>query len=96
LAHLAEVGAKADSGEGQEEGPAGEVGQVGVLVFGEKPTVARTETKRKPSTNFGNFCQRKAALLVTAWGLAAAGPVDGVGEDDEADEGVAGGFDEDG
>jgi len=29
-------------------------------------------------------------------GLAAAGPVDGVGENDETDEGVAAGFYEDG
>src|ERR1700688_935893 len=32
-----------------------------------KPTVAKTETSKKPRTNLGNFCQRKAALLVTAW-----------------------------
>ena len=36
MAHLFEIGAEADAGEGEEEGPAGEVGQVGVLIFGEE------------------------------------------------------------
>ena len=29
----------------------------------EAPRVARSEMTRKPRTNLGNFCQRKAALL---------------------------------
>ena len=67
----------------------------------EAPRVASSEMRRKPRTNLGNFFQRKAALLSSCAGGGAAGeafacPVDRVGEDDEADEGVAAGLGEDG
>ena len=64
------------------------------------PNVARSEMARKPRTNLGNLFQRKAALLsscrLRAAGETFAYPLDGVGEDDEADEGVTAGFGEDG
>ena len=96
MAHFAEVGAKADAGEGEEEGPAGKIRQVGVLIFGKEADGGEDGDQQKAEDEFGKFLPEEGGFVGDGLRLAAAGPVDGVGEDHEADEGVAGGLDEDG
>ncbi len=85
LAHFAEVGAEAYAGEGQEEGPAGKIGEVGVLIFGEEANRGEDGDEQKAEDEFGEFLPEEGGFVGYGLGSAAAGPVDGVGEDDEAD-----------
>ncbi len=95
-AHFAEVGAQADTGKGEEERPAGKVGERGVLVIGEKADGGEDGDEQKTEDELREFLPKEGGFVGDDAGLAAGRVIDGVGEDNEADEGVAGGFDEDG
>ena len=85
MAHFAEVGAEADTGERQEEGPAGEVGEIGVLVVGEEADGGEDGDEQKAEDELREFLPEESGFVGDGLRLAAAGPVDGVGEDYEAD-----------
>jgi len=65
------------------------------LIFGEEADGSQDGDQQKAEDELGEFLPEEGGFVGYGLGLAAAGPIDGVGEDDEADEGVAGGFDED-
>src|SRR5208283_3731614 len=96
FAHFAEVGAQADTGEGEKESPAGEIGESEVLVLGEEVVGGENGNENKAEDELGEFLPEEGGFVADSFGLALAGPVDGVGQNDEADHGVARGFDEDG
>ncbi len=66
------------------------------MVFGEEADGGQDGDEQKAEDEFGKFLPEEGGFVSDGLGLAAAGPIDGVGENDEADEGVAAGFDEDG
>ncbi len=96
FAHFAEIGAEADAGEGEEEGPAGKIREGEILVLGEEVVGGKNGDEEKAQDEFGEFLPEEGGFVADSFGLALAGPIDGVGKNDEADHGVAGGLGEDG
>ena len=96
FAHFAKVGAEPYTGEGEEESPAGEVGEGEVLVLGEKVVGGKNGDEKEAEDELGEFLPEESGFVADGFGLALAGPIDGVGENDETDHGVARGFGEDG
>src|ERR1700722_17642535 len=52
--------------------------------------------QQEAQDEFGEFLPQEGGFVLYGFGLALAGPVDGVGQDYETDHGVAGGLGEDG
>jgi len=96
FAHFAEVGAQAHSGKRKKESPSGEIGQRGDLIFVKDAVGGDYGDEQKTQDKLGEFLPEEGGFVPYCLGLALAGPVDGVGEDDETDCGVAGGFYQDG
>jgi len=62
------------------------------LVFGEEAYCGQDRDEQKAEDELGEFLPEEGGFVGDGLGLASAGPIDGVGEDDKADEGVARGF----
>src|SRR6202034_1281209 len=88
---VAELGAEADSGEGGEEGPLAEVAERAELSGGEEADACEDGEGHEAEDELGELLPEEEGLALDAGGLALGGPVDRVAEDDEADEGGAGG-----
>jgi AAA ATPase containing von Willebrand factor type A (vWA) domain len=95
LAHLAEIGAEADAGEGKKKRPAGKIGQGEVVILGEEACGGERRDQQESQNKFRKFLPEKGGFVTDGFGLAAARPVDGIGEDDETDQGIASGLGED-
>jgi hypothetical protein len=95
LAHLAEIGAEADAGERKKKRPAGKIGQGEVVILGEEASGGKRRDQQESQNKFRKFLPEKGGFVADGFGLAAARPIDGIGEDDETDEGIASGLGED-
>lgn len=92
---VGEFGAKANSSEGWEEGPLAEVAERGELRSGEESDAREDREGYEAEDELGEFLPEEEGFAFDAGGLALRCPVDGVAEDDEADEGGACGLGED-
>ena len=93
---VSQIGAQADTGEGGKEGPAGEIGEAGELAVGEEAGRGEDRDRDEAKDELGELLPEEERLVLDDGGLPSRGPVDGVAEDDEADEGRARGLGEDG
>ncbi len=92
LAQLAKTGAQTDTCKREQEGPAREIGDGSELRFGEEAKRGQQRDQQKSQHKLREFAPQELRLVADGLGLAARRPVDGVSEDDEADECVAGGL----
>jgi len=97
LAHeVSQVGAKTYASEGGKEGPAREVGEAVELTVGEEACGGENRDGDEPEDELGELLPEEEGLVLDGGGLSLGGPVDGVAEDDEAEEGRPRGLGEDG
>src|SRR5271154_32794 len=96
LAHVSEVCAQADACERQKKCPARKIGERADLVLAEKLVGGQHRDEQEAEDELGKLLPEKGCLVADRFCLALAGPVDGVGEHDEADHGVSRGLYEDG
>src|SRR3954467_12392559 len=96
LLQLAEVGLESDAGEGEEKRPAREVREIRNLWSGKGAERREQRDEEEPEYEFGELLPDEQRLVRHFLRLAFRRPVDGVGEDDEADHRVARGLGEDG
>src|SRR5215472_7503157 len=93
---VAELGAQTDAGERGQERPLGEIAERGELRVSEEAGGGEDGDRDEAEDELGKLLPEKKRLVLHVLRLPAAGPVDGVTEDDEADEGGARGFGKDG
>src|SRR5215472_1131932 len=93
---VADVGAEADAGERGKEDPLGEIAERGELRGREEAGGGEDGDRDEAEDELGKLLPEEERLVLDVLRLPAAGPVDGVAEDNEADEGRARGFGEDG
>ena len=95
LAHFTEVGAQANSGKGEKERPAREIGESRVLILGKEADRGENRDKKKAEDELREFLPKERGFVGNGLGLSARGPIDGIGEDNEANQSVTRGLDED-
>src|SRR5580658_4662195 len=84
---VAHVGAEADAGEGRQERPLGEVAERGELRRAEEAGRGKDGDRDEAEDELGELLPEKERFVLDMLRLASRGPVDGVAEDHEADEG---------
>src|SRR5262249_48207319 len=63
LAHFTEVGAQADTGKGEEERPAGKIGEGGVLVLGEEADRGGNGDEQKAEHELREFLPEEGGFV---------------------------------
>src|SRR5271167_621780 len=92
LGHFAEVRAQADSGKGEQERPSRQVGERQHLVLGESVEADQQREHEESEHELRELVPQERSFVADVSGLSALCPVDGVGENHEADHGIAGGL----
>src|SRR5580704_18296196 len=96
FAHVTEVRAEANAGERQKKRPARQIGERAYLILVEKRVGGKDGNEQESQDELGEFLPEERSLVAYSFGLALTGPVNRIGEHDEANHRVARGLHEHG
>ncbi len=92
LAHLTEIRAEANSGERQQERPAGKIGNRADLFFVEEAVGGQNRNQQKSQHKLREFLPEEGRFVRNVLGLPLARPVNRIAEHHETDHGVTRGL----
>ena len=94
FAHVAEIRPQPDAGECKQKGPARKVGERAHLILAKELIRGEYGNEQETQDELGEFLPQERGFVARRFGLALAGPIDCVSQDNESDHGVARGFHE--
>src|SRR5580692_8230216 len=95
FAHITKICSQTNSCESQKKGPTRKIRERSDLLFVEELVRGKHGDEQETQDELGELLPEERGLVAHHLGLALAGPVDRVGQHDEANHGVARGLNQD-